>query len=168
MSVQSLPGTSQEDVLKFKIAPHIVEDLGLNLYTSLPRVLVEFVANAYDADSPSVSISLDKDAIYKAQKVVKREYELEQEKAKGSDEDVEPLATRTLPSDLNILIEDTGHGMSRGDLNRKFLVAGRRRRLEEPDADDPPPAVSWSDYEGISASELAKALESDASMGTVR
>ena len=33
---------------------------------------------------------------------------------------------------------------------------------------DPPPAVSWSDYEGISASELAKALESDASRGTVR
>ena len=135
MSVQSLPGTSQEDVLKFKIAPHIVEDLGLNLYTSLPRVLVEFVANAYDADSPSVSISLDKNAIYKARRVVKREYELEQEKAKGIDEDVEALATRTLPSDLNILIEDTGHGMSRDDLNLKFLVAGRRRRLEEPDAD---------------------------------
>lgn len=39
--------------LMFKVAPHIVEDLGLNLYTTLPRVLVEFIANAYDADSAS-------------------------------------------------------------------------------------------------------------------
>ena len=45
--------------LKFKVAPHIVEDLGLNLYTTLPRVLVEFVANAYDADSPYADIRFD-------------------------------------------------------------------------------------------------------------
>ncbi len=42
--------------LTFKVAPHIVEDLGLNLYTTLARVLVEFVANAYDADSPHVDL----------------------------------------------------------------------------------------------------------------
>ena len=41
-----------QEPLKFIVAPHIVQDLGLNLYTSLPRVLVEFIANAYDADSP--------------------------------------------------------------------------------------------------------------------
>jgi hypothetical protein len=40
--------------LKFRVAAHIVEDLGLNLYTDLPRVLVEYVANAHDADSPHV------------------------------------------------------------------------------------------------------------------
>jgi hypothetical protein len=47
--------------LKFKVAPHLVQDLGLNLYTSLARVLVEFVANAYDADSPDVNVTMDFD-----------------------------------------------------------------------------------------------------------
>ena len=51
--------------LKLKVAPHIDEDLGLNLYTSLPRVLVEYVANAYDADSAYADVSLDKLAVSK-------------------------------------------------------------------------------------------------------
>jgi hypothetical protein len=50
---------ADEPALKFKVAPHIVEDLGLNLYTTLPRVLVEFVANAYDAVSPFARIQYD-------------------------------------------------------------------------------------------------------------
>jgi len=37
--------------LKFKCSATLLQDLGLNLYTSLGKVLVEFVANAYDADS---------------------------------------------------------------------------------------------------------------------
>ena len=57
--------------LKFKVAPHIVEDLGLNLYTNLPRVLVEFVANAYDADSPDARIAMDKEALDKARRVTR-------------------------------------------------------------------------------------------------
>jgi hypothetical protein len=83
------------DPLKFVVAPHIVQDLGLNLYTDLPRVLVEYVANAHDADSPHVDVKLDLDAI---------------------------------------VVEDTGHGMSRDELQNKFLVAGRRRRQAEPEA----------------------------------
>ena len=50
-----------QDPLKFIVAPHIVQDLGLNLYTSLPRVLVEFVANAYDADSKHAKIQFDQE-----------------------------------------------------------------------------------------------------------
>lgn len=119
--------------LKFKVAPHIVEDLGLNLYTTLPRVLVEFIANAYDADSRYASVTLDLEAIRKAREVIKREYELD--KARQTDGGhVEPLETRTLPDHLQIVIEDGGFGMSRGELDAKFLLAGRRRRREEPDA----------------------------------
>lgn len=119
--------------LTFKVAPHIVEDLGLNLYTTLARVLVEFVANAYDADSPHVDLQFDADKIKKARDVLKREYELE--KAKAVDvAKVEPLETRVLPVDIKIVIEDRGHGMSREDLNNKFLFAGRRRRRAEPDS----------------------------------
>ena len=119
-----------DDKLTFKVAPHIVEDLGLNLYTTLPRVLVEFIANAYDADSPCAMITLDKTAIDKARRVLKREYELEKERE--TDKSIPSLDTRTLPEEFKIVIEDAGHGMSRDDLNEKFLFAGRRRRREEP------------------------------------
>ena len=52
-----------QQVLKFKVAPHLVQDLGLNLYTNLAKVLVEFIANAYDADSQSANILMDFDDI---------------------------------------------------------------------------------------------------------
>jgi len=120
--------------LKFKVAPHIVEDLGLNLYTTLPRVLVEFVANAYDADSSYVNIALDYERIRKAREVIRKQYELDKAKQQSNGGTVAPLETRTLPDELQIEIEDGGFGMSRDDLNTKFLFAGRRRRSEEPAA----------------------------------
>ena len=118
-----------EEPLKFIVAPHIVQDLGLNLYTSLPRVLVEFVANAYDADSPYAKISLDVDKIEEQRKIIKKEWDCEVAKKQGVD--VIPLAERTLPEDIEIIVSDAGHGMSRTDFQEKFLVAGRRRREEE-------------------------------------
>ena len=120
--------------LKFKVTPHIVEDLGLNLYTTLPRVLVEFVANAYDADSSYVDISLDHERIRKAREVIKKQYELDKAEQQSNECIVAPLETRTLPDDLQIVIEDRGFGMSRDDLDNKFLFAGRRRRSVEPAA----------------------------------
>jgi hypothetical protein len=120
--------------LKFKVAPHIVEDLGLNLYTTLPRVLVEFVANAYDADSSYVNVALDHERIRMAREVIRKQYELDKAKQKSVGGAVAPLETRTLPDELQIVIEDGGFGMSRNDLNTKFLFAGRRRRSEEPAA----------------------------------
>jgi hypothetical protein len=127
----------QRDPLRFKVASHIVEDLGLNLYTSLPRVLVEFVANAYDADSPSVEIRLDGDEIKKNRKVVlasfKRDIALDQAKnPDGASAAPAPLAHRCLPDHVTIEIADSGIGMTRAELQDKFLVAGRRRRSEGP------------------------------------
>lgn len=120
--------------LKFKVAPNIVEDLGLNLYTSLPRVLAEYVANAHDADSPAADISIDVGKIKAAREKLNQMYAAERARVAldtGGD-DVEALGTRTLPADVTIVISDTGVGMSRDDLAAKFLVAGRRRRLNEP------------------------------------
>jgi hypothetical protein len=125
--------TAPKVKLKFKVAPHIVEDLGLNLYTSLPRVLVEYVANAYDADASYANVVLDKDAIEQARLEMKKQFELEQVQKKASDQDISPLESRTLPAHFTITIEDDGHGMSREDLDNKFLFAGRRRRREEPE-----------------------------------
>lgn len=119
--------------LKFKVAPNIVEDLGLNLYTSLPRVLVEFVANAHDADSPTAEITIAFDAIYKARTAMRDAFKAEKKAAddEGRVFDGEPLETRTLPQDITITIEDHGDGMSREDLRDRFLVAGRRRRADD-------------------------------------
>lgn len=120
-----------QEPLKFKVASHIVQDLGLNLYTSLPRVLVEFVANAYDADSPTCDIAIDQKAIEKHRKAVKAEFDRERALAPDGADPETPLALRTLPDDVTIQITDAGIGMSRTDLQEKFLVAGRRRREEE-------------------------------------
>ncbi len=127
-----------DDPLRFQVAPHIVEDLGLNLYTDLPRVLVEFIANAHDADSAFVDIRMDLEAIKRARQVVRKQFELDQ--AKASAGPLSPLAGRTLPEDICIVVEDGGCGMSREDLRDKFLVAGRRRRQEEPDTKGRTPA----------------------------
>jgi len=123
---------SSEKPLKFIVAPHIVQDLGLNLYTSLPRVLVEFVANAYDADAPHARISFDSDKVERARRAVQEQWELEKEHAtRSASRNVTRLAERALPDDVEIIIEDAGHGMSREDFRTKFLVAGRRRREME-------------------------------------
>ena len=107
--------------LYFVVAPHIVQDLGLNLYTTLPRVLAEFVANAHDADSPDVDVRMDFEAIRTAREALRAE----------GDTESTPLAERELPSDLALTITDNGHGMSREEVQERFLIAGRRRRVEE-------------------------------------
>ena len=94
---------SKAEPLKFKVAPHIVEDLGLNLYTTLPRVLVEFVANAYDADSCSVDITLDHEHIKSAREIVRKQYELEKAQAPVGAA-VDALEIRTLPTNITITI----------------------------------------------------------------
>jgi hypothetical protein len=124
---------SESSVLTFKVAPHIVEDLGLNLYTTLARVIVEFVANSYDADSEYVNVIFDADRIKKAREILKKQYELDKAKAVDGVQ-IEPLESRVLPIENVIIVEDRGHGMSRDDLNNKFLFAGRRRRRAEPEA----------------------------------
>ena len=107
--------------LEFIVAPHIVQDLGINLYTTLPRVLVEFVANAHDADSPDVDVQIDFDAIQHARDELRKSHAGES----GRLEDVE------LPNTCFLKIVDTGHGMSRSEVQNRFLVAGRRRRRED-------------------------------------
>lgn len=122
--------------LRFKVAPNIVEDLGLNLYTTLPRVLAEFVANAYDADSESANVTIDIEGIAEARRKMRDAYnaEVKRAEAEGWLPTVEPLGSRTLPANLAITVEDDGCGMSREDLSGKFLVAGRRRRAHDGDS----------------------------------
>lgn len=116
---------SVQEPLKFIVAPHIVEDLGLNLYTDLPRVLVEFIANAHDADATEVSVSIDFDKVAKSRDALREKF-----KTQGS-ADRDQLLVANLPPDVQIVITDNGHGMDRGTIQSNFLVAGRRRREED-------------------------------------
>ena len=61
--------------LNLVVAPHIVQDLGINLYTSLHRVIVEFVANAHDADAPDVDVQSDFEAIRQTREELRRKHD---------------------------------------------------------------------------------------------
>lgn len=95
--------------LHFFVAPHIVQDLGINLYTTLPRVLVEFVANAHDADSPWVDVRMDFEAIRQARAAMRR----------GGGRTSVRLEDMELPGDLTLEIIDQGHGMSRDQVQAR-------------------------------------------------
>ncbi|MGL6094579.1 MAG: ATP-binding protein, partial [Fimbriiglobus sp.] len=126
-------GESNPQPLRFNVAPHLVQDLGLNLYTNLPKVLVEFVANAYDADSPIVDIQMNFDDIEYQRGLVKLQGEKDKRAAAGNLAaltSIVPLAQRVLPPTVAVKIIDRGCGMSRDDLATQFHIAGRRRREE--------------------------------------
>ena len=135
----SIQDRRELDALPFRVDPHMLEDLGLNLYSSLPRVLVEFVANAYDADASRATISMDFDHIGRLGAEMRREWQQRQADAKATiaagqtPPDLVSLEEGLLPEEVVISIQDDGHGMSLDQLRDKFLVAGRRRRLEEGD-----------------------------------
>ena len=89
---------SGESPYTLDIDLNVLNHLGLNLYSNVPAVLSELVANAWDADAGYVKITID---------------ESEGEKT--------------------ITISDDGCGMSRYDLNKKFLTVGYQRRTREED-----------------------------------
>ncbi len=47
--------------LEMKISLNVLEHLGMNLYSNVPAVLSELVANSWDADATEVNIVIDKD-----------------------------------------------------------------------------------------------------------
>ncbi len=73
------------------ISLNVLNHLGLNLYSNVPSVLSEVVANSYDADAEKVHVELD-------------------------------VAAGV------VTITDDGHGMTRKDLNDRFLNVGFQRR----------------------------------------
>ena len=74
---------------------NVLNHLGINLYSNVPAVLAEAIANTWDADAESVDITID-------------------------------------PEKGEVVIEDDGCGMSKEDINAKYLRVGRDRRKEEP------------------------------------
>jgi hypothetical protein len=93
--VEESPETTEEKELVMQFDPNTIQHLGIKMYSTLPPVIAEIVANSYDADAKEVNIYLND------------------------------------TSDLEIVIEDDGHGMGYSELNPKFLKIGRNRREEK-------------------------------------
>ena len=81
---------------ELKIDLNALEHLGLNLYSNVPAVLSELIANAWDAEAGQVNLDI------------------------GS-----------AGGDTTITVRDDGCGMSKVDLNKKFLRVGYQRRKNE-------------------------------------
>ena len=58
-----MPSLIEQRPLEMKINLNVLEHLGMNLYSNVPAVLCEIVANAWDADASQVSVRLRDDTI---------------------------------------------------------------------------------------------------------
>lgn len=113
----------------------MLKTLGINLYANIGKVLVEFVANAYDSDAKSVNITLPFEKIAHARLAIKKA--VAEQEAGTEPQTPLPLGLPvfdammvTLPDDIAVVIEDNGHGMGWEDIEKKFLPINRQRRKD--------------------------------------
>jgi hypothetical protein len=84
---------SNSSPFQMSISLNTLNHLGINLYSNVPAVLSELVANAYDANATEVKIIIEKD---------------------------------------QITIADNGDGMTRDEINDRYLTVGYSRRKSQP------------------------------------
>ena len=110
-----------------RIQGGMLEALGINMYATIGKCLVEFVANAYDGEAASVDITIPVERIDEARRQARAEAKREVEE---DQRDPFTVLLTPLPDDIAIVIEDTGHGMSPDDVANKFLPINRKRRMD--------------------------------------
>lgn len=103
----------------------MLEALGINMYTTIGKCLVEFVANAFDGDATHVNISIPVERIQEARAELRASAKAEVEEGRR---DPFTVLLTPLPSDITVTIQDDGHGMSPADIEKKFLPLNRKRR----------------------------------------
>ncbi|MBN8987458.1 MAG: ATP-binding protein [Rhizobiales bacterium] len=122
--------------MEMAIQGGMLKTLGINLYTSLGKVLVEFIANAYDSDATKIEIQLPVDQIALERKKLRTELKarlaqpsnvklLFSEAASKFD-----LLKQTLPESVQVVLKDDGHGMSWADVRERFLPVNKLRRAD--------------------------------------
>lgn len=90
-----------------RISRNTIDKLGVKLYDKASDVVGEMVSNSYDADAENVTIRIPMDT-YLAEK-------------KGG---------KVVSKDLEIVVEDDGHGMTSKEANDFYLVVGADRRKD--------------------------------------
>ncbi|MHB2264792.1 ATP-binding protein [Aliihoeflea sp. PC F10.4] len=131
-------GSSRPTEMTMQFMSSTLRTLGADMYSNLGKVLVEFVANAYDADASKVDIKIDFDEIGRERERLKAEYKARlREVGPGpDDEDASDLVAsfdimhQTMRSDVTIVIEDDGHGMTWSEVQDNFLPVNRQRRMD--------------------------------------
>lgn len=121
------------DAFTMKVQGGMLEALGINMYSTLGKCLVEFIANAYDADASKVEIKIPFGEIEPARKKIRDD--AKKEVADGTRKKF-TLLTLPLPEDLEVVIRDDGHGMCPVDIDDKFLPFNRNRRWDAEKGED--------------------------------
>lgn len=103
----------------------MLKALGINMYTSLGKCLVEFAANSYDSDASFLRIVVPFDAIAVARTSLRESAKAE---VKAGTRDPFTVLQDPLPAGITITIEDDGHGMNAQDVQNRFLPINRNRR----------------------------------------
>jgi len=103
----------------------MLEALGINMYTSIGKCLLEFVANAYDSDATHCTITLPFEAIDAARAKIRNKARKEVEEGKRA---AFTVLLDPLPDEITIVVSDDGHGMSGREVQNKFLPLNRHRR----------------------------------------
>ncbi|MGL5809638.1 MAG: ATP-binding protein [Nocardioides sp.] len=85
---------SEDDAYRMTLSLNVLNHLGINLYSNLPAILSEAVANAWDADATRVDIDID-------------------------------------PTVDTVTVADNGVGMTRREINERYLNVGYRRREDK-------------------------------------
>lgn len=126
MPAESASKTPPEE-FTMPIQGGMLEALGINMYTTLGKCLVEFIANAYDSDASTINITIPHEEIQSARSKVRAAAKAEVRKG---DRDKFTILLEPLPEDLIVEIEDDGHGMSWEDIAEKYLPLNRKRRSD--------------------------------------
>jgi hypothetical protein len=103
----------------------MLEALGINMYTTLGKCLVEFIANAYDGDASTVDITIPAEEIERARHKVRARAKAEVDAGKRPPFSILLAA---LPQEVKVTIKDDGHGMAPEEIKTKFLPINRKRR----------------------------------------
>jgi hypothetical protein len=141
VATEAKAGTTEEaarpTTFTMSIQGGMLEALGINMYTTLGKCLVEFVANAFDAESPSVDIQVPVEEIAVARELVRAKAKAEAEAEAEAGGSATPQSKRgkvlllALPPEVMVTIKDTGHGMTPKQVQDVFLPVNRKRRLDE-------------------------------------
>jgi hypothetical protein len=118
--------------MEMAIQGGMLKTLGINLYTSIGKVLVEFIANAYDSDATRIEIELPVDRIATERKRLRTELK---RRLDNSAPDSVPVSkfdvlSQLLPEDVRVVMKDDGHGMTWQDVKDKFLPVNKLRRAD--------------------------------------
>lgn len=95
--------TARPTTFPLRIQGGMLEALGINMYSTIGKCLVEFVANAYDSEARKVTITIPFEAIQTARDKVKAEA---REAVKQKKRDPFTALLTPLPDAVAISIED--------------------------------------------------------------